>query len=161
MDTVVITRRVCLHSRYLTSRLNDHLMKELVKVTRNECGKENGHILQVKEIIKIKDQKISRVNTDNVFTVVFKAVTLNPVVGTDIEGEVCMIYKDGIFINVLNRQKILVPSSMIENYEFDDNENVYVKGPKTIGMSDRVKIEITASQYKKGGFSCIAIFKDL
>ena len=87
-----------------------------------------------KKIIKINDiisHEISRANTDNIFNVDFDVEILKPEKGLEVEGVVCMVYKDGIFINILDKQKMLIPKSNLQKYKFNDAIllTVFVKLP--------------------------------
>ena len=159
MNNITITRRICIHSQYLDQNIRGHLLRELTALTRNECGKEHGHIISVKKITKIVDHKIGRANSDNVFTIEFEALTLNPKVGTEVMGRVCMVYKDGIFINIMNKQKMLIPATSLFNYEFDELTGSYEGSESSIRVDDELEAVITASQYRNGCFSCYGALK--
>ena len=164
MNTVTIVRRICLPSRYLDSNIMSHLLREVSETTNQECSKNYGYILSVKGINKIVNHKIGRANADNVFTVEFEAVTLHPKPGMKVQGTACMIYKDGIFVNSMDKQKMLIAStSMIidENSGFDDITGTYNISGRTIKVGDKIMVEVTASQYSNGFFSCIGTLKDV
>ncbi len=166
METVTITRRICLPSRYLDSNINIHLLRELSNNTKNECSKEYGHIISIKNIQRIVDHKIGRANADNVFTLEFKALTLNPKIGMEVCGTVCMIYKDGIFINIMDKQKMLIPALTLtgeedddDNYGFDIITGHYKVAGNWIKVGTDIKAVVTASQYNNGLFSCLGYLK--
>ncbi len=163
MDTIKIIRRICLPSRYLDNNLKLHLLRELSETTKEECSKDYGYILSVKSISQIISHKIGRANSDNVFTVEFEANTLNPKPGVEVFGNVCMIYKDGIFINIMGKQKMLIPATSMINKEgiFEESTGSYRVSGKTIKVGDEITALITASQYNNGFFSCLGVLKDL
>ena len=165
METVTITRRICIQSRFLDHNIKIHLLRELSSTTNNECSKEHGYIISAKSIIRIVNHKIGRVNSDNVFTVEFKALTLNPKVGTEIIGTVCMIYKDGIFLNIMDKQKMLIPATSLNSDEndhgFDESTGNYLIHGKSVKIGDDITAIITDSQYSKGFFSCLGALKEL
>ena len=80
---------------------DNNLLEKLKTTVTSECTEEYGHIIDVKEILEILSHKIDRTNSDNIFNVKFSATTLKPVAGKIMEGVVCMIYKDGIFITII------------------------------------------------------------
>jgi DNA-directed RNA polymerase subunit E'/Rpb7 len=159
MDNITITRRICINSRYLDQNIHAHLLQELSSLTQNECGKEHGHIISVNKIIRIIDHKIGRANADNVFAIEFNAVALNPKVGAEVVGRVCMVYKDGIFINIMDKQKMLIPATSLMNYEFDELTDSYKGSESSIKVNDELEAVITASQYRNGCFSCYGALK--
>ena len=162
METVTIVRRICLPSCYLDSNLSQHLLREVSESTNQECSKDYGYIIAVKGIKQILSHKIGRANADNVFTVEFEAETLNPTPGMKVVGKACMIYKDGIFVNIMDKQKMLIPSTtMNDDSHFDDVTGCYNVSGRTIKVGDNVTAEITASQYTNGFFSCLGVLKDV
>ena len=161
MNTITLTRRICLESRFLDQDIKEHLLEELSNSTRNECGKEHGHIISIRGIGKIIDHKIGRANSDNVFTLEFEALTLNPKIGAEVMGTVCMVYKDGVFVNIMGKQQLLIPATSLSEYEFKESTGSYEGSEFSIKVGDEVTAVITASQYSNGGFSCYGALKEL
>ena len=161
METVLITRHICLPSRFLDKNINEHILGEMSELTKDECGKEYGHIVSIKSIKRIIDQKIGRAEADNVFTVEFEALTFNPKVGKEVPGSVCMVYKDGIFLRIMGKQLLLVPASALQGYHYSEINNSYEGNESTIELGDEVNAIITASQYSNRSFSCLGTLKDL
>jgi DNA-directed RNA polymerase subunit E'/Rpb7 len=126
-----------------------HLFDKLVVSTNNECTKDHGHILSVERVIEIID------NQDTIFTVNFEAKTLKPEAGKKMSGVVCMVYKDGIFININNKQKMLIPALKLKEYEFDNTSKSYVNGLKKIEVGNTVEAIVTASKFCNKNFSCV------
>lgn len=154
MDKAVLEKRILLDSKYLTKDIKQHICNKLVEVTKEECSKDYGYIIEIIKILEIKGHEIGRVNFDNIFTVIFEAYILNPVSGAEFEGVVCLIYKDGVFVNILDKQKMLIPKESIKDYKFDEDKNIYKKGDSVITQDTKVKVRVTASQYRKKSFSC-------
>jgi len=151
--TTVIHRNVCLEPRFLDQNLETHLLEKIKISTHNECSKEHGYILDVKSV-KIISNKISSANSDIVFKVEIKADTLKPKEGNIISGNVCMIFQDGIFVDIQDRLKILIPLSELGGYELDDSATHYAKGVSQIKKGDVVQVNIKATKYDKKSFSC-------
>jgi DNA-directed RNA polymerase subunit E'/Rpb7 len=154
MNIAKLEKRILLESKYLSSDINKHICNNLIKITENECSKDYGYIIEIVKIIDIKEHEIGRVNFDNIFTVLFEAKILNPLPGSEFEAIVCLIYKDGIFVNIHNKQKMLIPRKNIEEYDFLEDKNRYETKTSQIRLNDKVKVKITASQYRKKSFSC-------
>ena len=147
--TVIITKRVYLEPQFLDQNIMTHLLNKITDLSVGECTKENGHILSVIRIVEILG------NEDTIFTVRFEANTLKPNIGDILEGTVCMLYRDGIFTQVIDRQKMLIPALSIKGYKYDDVEQIYSNGNNKIREGDKIKAIVTASQYSKQSFSCI------
>lgn len=147
--TLIIQKRVYLEPKYLDQNIMKHLLHKITKETSGECTKEYGHILSVKKIIEIVDNK------DTVFTVKFEAETLKPDINSNFTGIVCMVYKDGLFVNVAQKQKMLIPSSTLNGYIFDELSSSYVKEKQKIKEGDEIQVIVTAVKYNKQSFSCV------
>lgn len=148
MTNVTIKRRVYLEPKYLVKNIMEHLLTTLKKNVVGECTKEYGHILSVERIVKIID------NQDCIFTILFEANTLKPEAGKKLTGVVCMIYKDGIFINVKEKQKMLIPALTLKDYKFDQVSRTYINGTNKIEEGDIVEALVTAARYNNKNFSC-------
>ncbi len=134
---------------YLDQNIMKRLLVKISEMTFGECTKEYGHIISVKRIVEIVN------NEDTVFTVRFEAETLKPEIGNKYTGVVCMVYKDGIFINVAEKQKMLIPSITLQGYTFEDVSGSYAKGNKKIKEGDKIEVVVTAAKYIKQSFSCV------
>ena len=152
--TEVIEKRIVLESNLLNSNYMSHLLTKLKTTMIYECTEEHGHIIDVIKILNIISHKIDRTNSDNIFNIRFEAETLKPTPGKIMEGNVCMIYKDGIFISIMGRQKMLIPNTLLKGYKFDDTIPSYSDGMNTIMIGNIVKAKVTAVKYNKQNFSC-------
>lgn len=153
----VIEKRIVLECHYLNSKYMKYLLEKLKTTVTSECTEEYGHIIDVKEILEILSHKIDRTNSDNIFNIKFSATTLKPIAGKIMEGVVCMIYKDGIFITIMDRQKMLIPSVLLKSYKFDDKIPSYSDGMKTIMLGNTIQAKVTAVKYNKKNFSCFGV----
>ena len=150
--TTIIERRLYLDPKYLDSKLFEHLLKKLQDTIVGECTKEYGHILSVENITEIVS------NEDTIFTLKFEATTLKPEVGKILEGKVCMIFKDGIFMKVADKQKMLLPAHTLNDYIYDESSSTFIheKNEKNvINLNSVIKAKITAIKYDKQNFSCV------
>ena len=148
MQESSITKKITLDPKYLTKKINKHIIKQLEKDTKDDCSKQFGHILKILKIEQIID------NENTSFVIKFTAKTLKPEKDKILNGKVFKIYKDGIFIDVLGKQKILIPSLNLTNYTFDEENNIYKSKENTIKQDDEIKVQIVAVKYIKGKFSC-------
>ena len=152
--TSIIEKRICLDHENLNSDIRKCIYEKIKESINNECTKEHGYILGVKRLIKIKDNYISNVNCDNIFIVEIEAYTLKPEIGKKFKGEVCMIFNGGIFLNIKNKQKVLIPVSTLKNYSYDTTNRRFQNNKKQISVGDEINVEITGTKYSKQSFSC-------
>lgn len=149
--SIIIERRVYIEPKYLDTNLMKHILNKIKQTTINECTKEYGHILSVDRIVEIT------ANIDTIFTVKFEVTTLKPEPGKKFDAVVCMIYKDGIFVNIAEKQKMLIPVVNLIDYKYNEAENVYIntKTKNKISMGDTIQIKVTAAKYSNQNFSCV------
>lgn len=146
---LIINYEVCLEPQYLDQNIMKHLLNKTKNILEKTCSKEYGHIINVKRIINIID------NNDTLFNLELEIEALKPDVGKKMKGEICMIYKDGIFINVLDRQKILIPASSIKNYVYKKGIYIDNDNNNSLKENDVIEVIITAVRYNKHNFSCL------
>lgn len=146
---VNINKRVYLEPRFLDENIMIHLLAKITEISVGQCTKDHGHILTVNRIVEVLG------NEDTIFNVIFEAETLKPTVGDKFSGTVCMLYKDGIFAQISEKQKMLIPSISIKGYTYDESCQTYSNGKKKIKVGDTIEAIVTASQYNKQSFSCI------
>lgn len=147
--TVIVQRRINLEPKFLDQNIEQHLLSKIVESTVNECSKKNGYILSVNCI-----QSFDNIE-DTVFLVKFEAETFKPTIGDEVTGKVFMIFKDGVFVNIADKQKMLIPAMTMKSFKFDSVNNIYTNEEGlTIQEGDEIQTKISAVKYTKGGFSC-------
>jgi DNA-directed RNA polymerase subunit E'/Rpb7 len=151
----IIERKVCVEPEFLYYDLNAKIFEKVKKVFENECTQENGYILKINKISRIKDNYISNVNSSIVFIVDIDVDNLKPEIDAVYTDKVSMIFSGGIFINIKNKIKLLIPISSLKNYKFEQSTKTFVKDDKTvIKENDEIKIKITGIKYSKKNFNC-------
>ena len=152
--TVVIEKKISLESKYLNSNIKKHIFDTTKQLLFSNCSKEHGHIIDVIKLVEIMDHEIDRANCSNIFTVKIEIENIKPEVGAVMTGNVCMLYKDGIFIEIIKgKQKMLIPKLYLKDYTFNDTIPCY-EGEKTIKEGDTISAKITACQYNNKTFNC-------
>tara|TARA_A100001015_G_C15010094_1_gene722617 strand:- start:216 stop:695 length:480 start_codon:yes stop_codon:yes gene_type:complete len=154
METILLEKSVNLHCKYLDINIMDHLLHILKENMLYKCTQENGYILNISKIDKIISHSIERSNGENIFIISFFADVFKPKENMQIEGTVCMIYKDGIFIDIMNKQKMLIPKNNLTDYEYDEKEKIYKNDDINIKNGDRIKAIITNVGYSNNKYSC-------
>lgn len=150
----IIERRICLEPRFLDQNIYSHLLKKIKDSIEGECTKEHGHILKINKLVKIYDNMISSANSDIVFTVLFEAETLKPEIGYNLSGNVCMILPSGIFVNIQDKLKVLIPRNELNDYIYNASNTCYNKNDISIKNGDIVTVCISGIRYTKQNFSC-------
>ena len=155
--SIIMERRVCIGHGYLNKDIKDVILDKIRENTKDECSKEFGYILNINKIVKIVDNYISNVNCENVFIVLFEAEVLKPENGKTFSGVVCMIFNGGIFLNIKNKQKILIPLMSLTKYTFDQTNKCFkskTEKDKIIKEGSILDVVITGTKYSKKTFSC-------
>lgn len=151
----IIERKVCVEPEFLYYDLNAKLLEKVKKVFENECTQENGYILKINKISRIKDNYISNVNSSIVFIIDIDVDNLKPEIDAVYTDKVSMIFSGGLFINIKNKIKLLIPISSLKNYKFEQSTKTFVKDDKSvIKENDEIQIKITGIKYSKKNFNC-------
>jgi len=155
----IIRQKVYLNYEYMDKNYKKHIFENLINITKNFCNKEDGYILKINKIIKIIENNITS-NGELEFLVEFEADTLYPEKDKIFEGNVCMIFSAGIFINIKDVFKILIPLNELKEYKYDSSKNNFAKEDKNIKVGDLIKVSILDTKYSKKSFSCFGKLKD-
>ena len=127
---VTIQKRLCINPNFLDNKLKYKMFNFVKEITKNECTKDNGYIIEIIKITKINNNYISGNNCEIIFEVDVEAEVLKPEINKTFKDKVCMIFNGGIFIDVKEKFKILVPLTALHNFVFDQ-ENKNFKNEKT------------------------------
>jgi DNA-directed RNA polymerase subunit E'/Rpb7 len=151
----IIERKITIDPEFLYSDLKVKLFDKVKTVYENECTQENGYILKVNKIVNIKDNYISNVNSNIIFILDIDVDVLKPDINKIYTDKVSMIFGGGLFINIKNKIKVLIPISSLTNYKFDASTKTFLRSDKTsIKENDEIKIKITGIKYSKKNFNC-------
>jgi DNA-directed RNA polymerase subunit E'/Rpb7 len=154
-----IDQRVSIEFKYLDSNINCHILNKLKKNMTGACSLKNGYIIEVTKIVKLGDNQIGCANSLVIFNVRYEAEILKPEKDDIFSGKVCMIFQDGIFVDVKGKMKVLIPISMI-SYVYNKQENIFESPDHTIIQGMEVNIKIIMTKYEKKQFHCIGKLLD-
>jgi len=154
MEKIIIQKHICIEPKFMDSNIMVHIENELRQSCLKECNKDYGYIVKINRIIKIIDNYIN-MDSNIVFDIKFEATCLNPKPDKIVSGKVCMVFPDGIFIDVLKKMQILIPKNFLTDFTFNKKTNSFVKEDENISLSEgrQLKVKITASQYNNQRFS--------
>jgi DNA-directed RNA polymerase subunit E'/Rpb7 len=156
-----INQKVSLESKYLDGDLETHILNKLCTSTKDKCSFETGYIIDVIKIIKIGENTISSVNTLTVFNITYEAEVLKPTEGLIVSGNVCMIFQHGVFVDIKNKMKVLIPATTIKDFSYNSEKSSFSYMGKNVVQNDDVNIEIVMIKYEKKQFSCIGKLKKI
>lgn len=152
----VIEKRICIDPAFLGQNFKKDVFNYIKNVCENECSKEYGYILKVLKINKIKDNNISGNNCEIILTVDILVETLKPEINKIFTDKVCMIFSGGIFLDIKNKFKVLIPATSLQEFTFKSETKSFVKDDLEIKENDSVSAKITGIKYNKKNFSCFA-----
>lgn len=157
-----IETNICVEPYYFNSNIYTHIFDKIKNNLEDTCTKEYGYILEVKKLIKIKDNYISS-NCEHIFIVCIEILNLKPEIGKEFEGIICMIFSEGIFINIKDKLKVLVPVSYIKDYKYNQDKNIFINNNNEndfFKQNDKVNVIISGIKYSKQNFSCFGNIKN-
>jgi DNA-directed RNA polymerase subunit E'/Rpb7 len=155
IETIEIRRNICIDHKNLDSNYKKHLLEKINILTKDECSKNFGHIVEVIDIVKIIDNKISSAKANIIFDIIFKAKVLKPIKNKCYDANVCMITEDGIFLDVLDKINILIPKNELSEYEINDDKYIHKNTKKNIKYGDIINVCIRDTKYSNKNFSSI------
>lgn len=155
MSRIVIEKKIYLEPNLLDEGIAEHIYDRICHEMLNKCDQECGYILKVYENVQILENSISSVGSGAFFHVRFSVKALKPEVGQEHEGQVCMVFQGGIFVEVAGKMKVLIPAEKMKNYKYNKALTVFKHDKKTISEGDTVKLAIEMIKYEKQNFNCI------
>jgi hypothetical protein len=161
MSRITIDKKIYLEPKYLDSKLVSHIYKILQEQMIGKCDKNYGYILKIYESLNIIGNTVASASSGVFFNVRFDIKTLKPKIGGVYQGTVCMLFQEGIFVEVSNKMKILIRIDKMGDYKYSKSRNVFKKNDKTISKDDTVEILIEMIKYEKQNFNCIGSLKTM
>jgi DNA-directed RNA polymerase subunit E'/Rpb7 len=153
-----ITKTICLDPSQLNSKINASLLEKARQTWVGKCTKEDGYIISIEKVVKKLNNHISSSTASIVFNLVVLAEILVPEIGLQVEAKTQTILPQGIFCTAKGKLNILLPVSVLSEFEFDRATFSYTRisdKEQKIKKNDVVLIEVTAIRYEKNNFNCI------
>ena len=152
MKRKIIEYNVVLEPRFLNQNIRQNLLNTVIKnINKNKCH-EQGYIINVNKLISINYNNISRSESTSIFNINIEVDILKPEIGMKVKGRISMIFVGGIFLDVNNIMKIMIPSDYIDGEYKNEFGNIsFGKFKKNMLIS----CMITQVRYTKKEFSCI------
>jgi DNA-directed RNA polymerase subunit E'/Rpb7 len=159
MSRITIIRKICLEPRYLDENLQEHLKQKIHNDVLNQCDQTYGYITKIYDNIEIVENIISQAGPGIFFKVKFTAKALRPEVDSVYEGKICMVFAQGIFVEIMGKMKVLIPADKMGNFKYNKTTSSFKNGTKTLTQGDKVDVVITLIKYEKHNFNCIGNLK--
>lgn len=152
-----ISQNISIEAQYLDNKIKEHIFNKLKNIYEGTCSLDNGYILNINKIVELGDNKIGGANSLAIFDVIYEATILNPTEGQLLSGKVCMVFQHGIFVDVYNKMKVLVPASSMIEYSYNQDEKIFIHNNSKNVLKNGldITINIVKTKYEKKQFSCI------
>lgn len=150
-----IIKEINIHPVYLNN-LHKHIDNIVINKIVKVCDIEYGYITKVNSF-NIIDNDISRTNSDIIIKIELDIENFKPELGKHYPCNIVMIYNTGIFVEILNCQKALIPIHFLkENVVFNDNKNCLEdeNGNVIHSIGDEIKICLKGVRYTNKMFNC-------
>jgi len=142
--------KIYIEPRFFDSKIKQHITDKVKEQTLHTCIDEIGYVMDVDKINTIKNIH------SNLFIVNSDLVVFKPEKDTVYDTLVCMTFKEGIFVEINGIQKVLIPTSSInDRYEYRDNVFICKDTKKIIDTDVELKVKLTAIKYYNNKFNCI------
>lgn len=161
MSRIVIERKVSIKPEYLDSNLQEHIYSKICEEMDGKCDSTHGYILKIYKNVKILENSVSSASPNVFFHVQFTAKVMRPEKGHTYAGKVCMVFAHGLFVEVGEKMKVLIPMNKLEDYKFVPAKNTFKKGSDSISQGDEISIVVDMIKYEKHNFNCIGSLKTL
>ena len=156
---VQIAQRISIDPMYMDKDIENHILNKLKTSTENTCTYTHGYINKIIRLVKIIDNLVGTPGSSIFFNIIYEAETIRPVNGLVLNGTVCMIFEQGIFVDILNKIKIIIPISFLTDFKYipsyEKSGPVFVHEKLVITSGININIEIVRTKYEEKQFSCI------
>ena len=157
IEKQIIKKGIVLDNAMLAPNIEHSILEKLKQVVENDCSKDFGYIIKVIKLIKIIDNYISNVNSELIFIVLFEAETIKPAVGKVYTDTITMVLSGGIFLKIKGKFMVLIPPSVLNDYDFQAENKMYVHkvdSTKTLKTGDECSVKISGIRYLNKNYDC-------
>ena len=157
--TDLIKRKIVIPPHALGADLSSYVATTVEQMERKLCTRQHGYILRIIGDVVLSVPVVSNANSEVGIQVAFRAETLLPKTNEPLTGRVWKTFPEGVFLEVEELLKVLVPASTIPGYRHDDVSPMCEAGP--ILPNSQITALISGVRYKCGSFSVVASFSSL
>lgn len=159
MSRIIMEKKICIEPSLLDENICDHILDKIRNDILEKCDQEYGYIIKIYDKIKILNNKISPDGIGIFFNVKFGVKAIKPEIGCFYKGIVCMIFSQGIFVEVFGKIKVLIPLDKLGSYKWDKNNSYYKLNNLIIQKESEIELRIDNIKYEKQNFNCIGSLK--
>ena len=157
MEKKSIILNVDIEPIYLVKEVKTYILQKIKDKYINSCSEKNGYIVDILSVDEIIGNTINQINNNVIFSVLCNVYILKPEKDKEIDCTVNMIFNHGLFISN-NKLKLLIPTSNMKNYTYNQKINQFENNKETIKLNDKVLVKITDIKYNNKQYSCIGDF---
>jgi DNA-directed RNA polymerase subunit E'/Rpb7 len=126
-----INKIIELEPIFLNSNLKTIIKEFINKTEKDNCSYNNGYVLDIIDV-NINNIKISEATSKILVDVNYNAKTLKPEIGVCYDGVCSQVFSAGIFVLVLDKLKIFIPLSYIEEYQYEYKNDTFVSSSHSL-----------------------------
>ena len=156
METLHLRRKIPLAPKYFNSSLKKHLYDKLNDSLKNKCTQTSGYVVSVNPEIEVSESPVN-IHGQGLFEVSYSVQTLKPRKGQILDGIVCMVFAQGVLVEIHGKMKVLIPPDRLGEYDFDEGVFVHKEDDDadTIKEGDPISVKIDMIKYENNNFNCI------
>ncbi len=152
----IVEKTVVLENKYLDSNIKEHIKNKLVNDIKNKWIEEDGYIINVNEIKKIKDIYTSLSSNNIICKVECNLIRIKPEINKKFKGHICLITNTAILINIENIFQVLIPANKyLTEYKYNEEKKIYKNKKITLSKFKECIVEIMDTKFLSGRYSCI------
>lgn len=152
---VNIDQKVSIDPKFLDSNISYHILQKIRRNMEGKCTMDYGYIISVNKIVELGKNIIAPANSLVIYDIKYEADTIKPEKGMELTGEICMVFPNGVFVDILKKLNVLIPISSLKGYTFSGDSFMSDKDENHIKVGSEVNIRITMVKYEKKSFSSI------
>jgi len=150
MNIIKSDIKIYIEPELFDSKIREHITDKVKEKTFHTCINELGYVIDVIAINNIKNIH------SNLFVVNSDLSIFKPKKDNTYDTIVCMMFKEGIFSEINNIQKVLIPTSSIKDkYDYNDGVFICKDTGNIIEIGMTLNVKLTAIKYYNHNFNCI------
>ena len=158
-ESIVINGMITLHPNELHTNISE-IIEQKIRNKYIVCNKEYGCVNNIIKIHKNYTTEVERNSGLIKLYIKFLVQRILPTVGKKLKCIVHMIFNHGIFAQIEQNIKILIPTSELHNATFISHDkeyggSVFATPSGKIKVNDTIEIIITDVKYSKNRYNCI------
>lgn len=128
----------------LDNNIKELISTEIRKIEGTVLG-EYGYVVNILEFNQLGDGIVENDSGNVIFKVDYKAITFKPIKGEILKAIPVFINEHGFYCQVGPLQ-IFVSQHMLDDFQFDPNETIWVSEYEKIEINRPINLEILATQ---------------